>query len=208
MSGSQLVDFWFDPSCPYTWITSRWVVEEVAEARPLEVRWHVMSLAVLNEHRSDNPEGDPERLWPPVRVAAAVQSHHGSQALGRFYTALWSQGRSPAFVSGAQEQRPVLRESLGAAELPEELAEAVESTSYDAEVRASHEEGVSLVGPHIGTPILAVSDGQDRTAFFGPVTSRVPRGQEALRLWDGTLQVAGVRGFHVLKGPPYEAPEL
>lgn len=203
MKRSWVADFWFDPSCPYTWVASRWLLE-VAAVRPVEIRWHVMSLSVLNEHRDDDPEGDPEGyLWVPARVCAAVQEEHGSEALGSFYTALWS-----GYGRGGHDWIGDLGEALAQAGLPRDLVEAGLSTAYDSALRASHAEGVGLVGPHIGTPVIAATgpDGQ-RTAFFGPVISRIPQGEEAARLWDGALLVAGIPGFHELKGTPHADPE-
>ncbi|MBG0829048.1 disulfide bond formation protein DsbA [Planomonospora sp. ID67723] len=200
-----IADFWFDPSCPYTWVISRWLLE-VEKVRPVEVRWHVMSLSVLNEGRDDDPEGDPEGyLWVPVRVCAAVRQHHGQEALGRFYTALWTAGGD----RGEDEWIGSLEDALAAAGLPVELADAGMSAEYDEAVRASHAEGVGLIGGHVGTPVTAVTDpGGGRTVFFGPVVSRIPSGEQAGRLWDGTLLVAGVPGFHELKGVPHEEPRL
>lgn len=206
------VDFWFDPSCPYTWLTSRWMLE-VERVRQVTVRWRVMSLSVLNEGRDDDPEGDPEGfLWRPARVCAAVQLRYGHDALGRFFTALGVRlhhhGRWDD-VAGA----------LSETGLPRGLAAVAESTAFDDALRASHDEGIALVGDHFGTPILAVTHGDvrdsdvtdgggDRAAFFGPVISRVPRGEQAGRLWDGTLLVAATPGFHELKGTAHEPPEL
>ncbi|MEV0384310.1 disulfide bond formation protein DsbA [Nonomuraea sp. NPDC050643] len=199
-------DFWFDPSCPYTWLTSRWLLE-VRQVRPVEVRWHVMSLSVLNEGRDDDPEGDPEGyLWVPVRVCAAVRRLHGQEALGRLYTAMWTTGDGDWLGD--------LRTALTTAGLPAELAETGLSGDYDDDVRASHAEAIALIGgDHVGTPIVAVThdDGPrrgERAVFFGPVVSRVPTGEQAGRLWDGTLLVAGTPGFHELKGRPHEEPEL
>ncbi|MFC4121930.1 DsbA family protein [Nonomuraea zeae] len=200
--GPMVADFWFDPACPYTWITSRWLLE-VAKVRPVEVRWHVMSLSVLNEGRDDDPEGDPEGyLWVPVRVCAAVRKAYGQEALGRFYTALWSaDGEQRDWIGD-------LRAALAAAGLPEGLAEAGLSTEYDDLVRESHAEGIGLIGEHVGTPVVAVTGGGgERVVFFGPVVSVLPRGEQAGRLWDGTLLVAGTPGFHELKGRPHQEPE-
>ncbi len=198
MTRTVVADFWFDPSCPYTWLTSRWLLE-VSTVRPVEVQWHVMSLSVLNEGRDDDPEGDPEGyLWIPVRICAAVQRDHGQDALARLYTALWT--------TGTGDWMGDLREALATAGLPVELAEAGMSTDYDDVVRASHAEGMALIGDHVGTPIVSVDGG--RVVFFGPVVSRVPRGEDAGRLWDGTLLVAGTPGFHELKGKPHEEPLL
>ncbi|SFP95848.1 hypothetical protein SAMN05421810_1049 [Amycolatopsis arida] len=202
MADRWIADFWFDPSCPYTFITSRWLVE-VTTVRPVDVRWRVMSLSVLNEHRDDDPEGDPEGyLWVPVRVCAAVARHHGHDALGRFYAELWS-GADQDRVG--QDWIGDLETALAAAGLPTSLAEAGTTEEYDDAVRASHQDGVRLVGDHTGTPVLAVTcpDGS-RPAMFGPVLSQVPHGERAGRLWDGVLLVTGVPGFHELKG---RAPE-
>ncbi|MQA11485.1 MAG: disulfide bond formation protein DsbA [Pseudonocardiaceae bacterium] len=196
----MIVDFWFDPACPYTWITSRWMVE-VQRLRPVEVRWNVMSLAILNEGREVNPE-DPDGeygdelehyLWMPVRICAAVQQRYGHDALGRLYTALGVRFHNRGDWLG-------IPAALAEAGLPAELAEVAESTQYDDVVRASHAEGIGLVGMDVGTPVIAVpgADGQ-RIAFFGPVVSPAPRGELAAQLWDGTLLVAGVPGFFELK---------
>ncbi|MER6173695.1 DsbA family protein [Streptosporangium sp. NPDC001681] len=201
-----IADFWFDPSCPYTWITSRWLVE-VEKVRPVEVRWHVMSLSVLNEGRDEDPEGDTEGyLWVPVRVCAAVRQEYGQQALGRLYTAMWTVARAPE-----TDWAGALDAALAAAGLPAELAGAGMSTAYDEAVRASHAEGIGLIGEHVGTPVVAATGpatGGERVVFFGPVISRIPTGERAGRLWDGTLLVAGTPGFHELKGVSHEEPRL
>ncbi|MDA0637764.1 disulfide bond formation protein DsbA [Nonomuraea sp. MCN248] len=199
----MIADFWFDPSCPYTWLTSRWLVE-VTRVRPVEARWHVFSLAVLNEGRDDDPEGDPEGyLWVPARIAAVVADRYGQETLGRFYTALWT--------TGGQDQDWIgdLRTALTATGLPADLAEAGLTDEHDHLVRASHAEGMALIGGDVGTPVVAVSGaGAGRVVFFGPVLSRVPEGEQAGRLWDGTLLVAGTPHFHELKGMPREEPRL
>ncbi|WP_329093817.1 mycothiol-dependent nitroreductase Rv2466c family protein [Streptosporangium sp. NBC_01469] len=206
MTIKTIADFWFDPSCPYTWITSRWLVE-VERVRPVEVRWHVMSLSVLNEGRDEDPEGDTEGyLWVPVRVCMAVQQEYGQEALGRLYTAMWTVGRARG-----EDWAGSLHDSLVAADLPPELAEAGTSTAYDEAIRASHAEGIGLIGEHVGTPVVAATGpdtGGERVVFFGPVISRIPEGERAGRLWDGTLLVAGTPGFHELKGTSHEEPRL
>ncbi len=197
MAAPWIADLWFDPSCEYTWRTSRWLVE-VARVRPVEPRWHVMSLSILNEHRDDDPEGDPEGyLRIPARVCAAVQVRYGSEALGRFYAALWSR------EAGAEHWMGSLETALELAGLPRQLADAGTSTTYDDALRASHDEGVGLVGAHVGTPVVAVTDPDgERVAFFGPVLSEVPVGEAAAMLWDGVLRVAATPGFHELQGAP------
>lgn len=198
----MVVDFWFDPSCPYTWLTSRWLVE-VTMVRPVSVRWRVMSLSVLNEGRDDDPEGDPHGyLWVPARVCAAVREEHGHDALGRFYAELWHPDHRGGDWIGE------LTGALDRAGLPSRLAEAGMGTAYDEAVRASHAAAMAELGPHVGTPIVATTtrDGR-RIAFFGPVISRVPTGPEAGALWDATLTVAGTPGFHELKATAHAPPE-
>ncbi|MFC7546209.1 disulfide bond formation protein DsbA [Plantactinospora sp. GCM10030261] len=198
----RFADFWFDPSCPYTWVTSRWLIEAQA-VRPFEIRWHVMSLSVLNEDRDDESEGDPEGwLWGPVRVCAAVRHRYGTAALGRFYSAYGTRVHQRGEWAGFDV-------ALADAGLDAELAEAAETIEYDEAVRTSHADGIRLVGRHVGTPIIAADGpGDERVAFFGPVISRVPRGEMAGRLWDGALLVAGTPGFHELKGRPPADPHL
>ncbi|MDA0567750.1 disulfide bond formation protein DsbA [Streptomonospora sp. S1-112] len=190
---------WFDPSCPYTWLTSRWLVEAAA-VRPVDLDWRVMSLAVLNEGRDDDPEGDPEGyLWVPARVCAAVREHHGSAALGRFYTALWT-------TPETGEPLGDLAAALAAAGLPRDLAETGLSQEADHLVRASHAEALRQVGDHVGTPVIAAEGPGGRAAFFGPVISEPVRGEAAGHLWDGVLLVARTPGFHELKGRPHAEP--
>ncbi|MCO1580658.1 DsbA family protein [Crossiella sp. SN42] len=190
------VDFWFDPSCPYTWVTARWLTE-VARVRPITLRYHVMSLSVLNEHLEVDPEGDTGGyLWMPVRVCAAVERQHGQDGLRRFFAAYGAR----VHEHGDWDFATALTE----AGLPADLAGAAGDESYDAAVRASHERGISLVGKHVGTPIIAAQG----TAFFGPVISTAPRGEAAGRLWDGALLVAGTPGFHELKGIPHLPPDF
>jgi hypothetical protein len=189
-----IADFWLDPSCPYTWLASRWLVE-VTKVRPVSVRWRVMSLSVLNEGRDDDPEGDPQGyLWVPARVCAAVQQEHGHDALGDFYPQLWDQEHRNGDWIGD------LADALERADLPRHLADTGTTTTYDAAVRASHAAAMTELGPHVGTPIIATTtpDG-GRVAFFGPVLSQIPTGSRAGDLWDATLLLAGTPGFHELK---------
>ncbi|GLW14072.1 DsbA family protein [Streptomyces kronopolitis] len=199
-------DFWFDPLCPWAWMTSRWMLE-VEKARPVEVRWHVMSLAVLNEDKLDElPENYRELLataWGPVRVCIAAEQQHGSEVLGPLYTALGTRFHH----QGLERTRETLVDALKEAGLPAELADAADSDAYDAELRASHKEGIDLVGQEVGTPVIAVPghDGE-RIAFFGPVVTPAPKGEEAARLWDGTLMVASIPGFYEIKRTRTQGP--
>ncbi|MFD3518581.1 DsbA family protein [Streptomyces sp. NPDC058657] len=191
-------DFWFDPLCPWAWMTSRWMLE-VEQVRDVEVRWHVMSLAVLNEGR-DVPEEYAEAMkaaWGPVRVVIAAQQKHGDEVVGKLYTALGNR----IHVEGRGVTDPdVIPEALAEVGLPASLADFAGQDTYDKELRASHEAGISLVGQEVGTPVIAVpgADGE-QVAFFGPVVTPAPKGDAAARLWDGTLLVAGTPGFFELK---------
>lgn len=191
------VDFWFDPLCPWAWLASRWILE-VEKVRPIEVRWHVMSLAVLNEGRElpANYAAMMERAWLPVRTVIAVQQDMGDDVVGRLYTEIGTR-----IHPGGQEDWPVaVSEALAALDLPQSYIEVAQTDRFDAELRASHAEGIDLVGTDVGTPVIAVPgpDGE-RVAFFGPVVTPAPRGEAAGRLWDGTLLVAGTPGFFELK---------
>ncbi|MGI5486552.1 mycothiol-dependent nitroreductase Rv2466c family protein [Microtetraspora malaysiensis] len=196
MSETKTVDFWFDPFCPWAWITSRWMVE-VERERPVRTRWRIMSLAVLNEGK-DIPEEYREKLSraiEPVRVLAAAADKYGEEVLGTLYTELGTR-----FHDGGRRKQPqtwteTIEEALTAAGLAPELVAAMESEEFDDAIRASHNEGIELVGEEVGTPIIAV----DGVAFFGPVISPIPRGEAAARLWDGVLLVAGTDGFFELK---------
>lgn len=187
------VDFWFDPTCPWAWLTSRWVLE-VARLRPLEIRWHLMSLTVLNEGRTDLPERwhrDLAVRMEPVRVCAAAEEAYGPGVLGGLYTELGTRFH----LEGAPKEHATYAAALTAAGLDPRLADAAGSGAHDDAVRASHQDAVGRVGTDVGTPVVAVGD----VAFFGPVVSPAPRGEAATRLWDGVLAVAATDGFFELK---------
>jgi 2-hydroxychromene-2-carboxylate isomerase len=186
------VDLWFDPICPWAWITSRWLLE-AAEIRDLDIRWHVMSLAVLNEGR-DMPEEYRQRMeqaWGPVRVCIAAAQRHGDAVLLPLYTALGTRFH----LAKEERDRVTVEAALSEVGLPVELADAMTSTEYDEELRRSHHDGMDRVGMDVGTPVISVAG----ISFFGPVVTPAPRGEAAGRLWDGVLLVAGVDGFYELK---------
>jgi 2-hydroxychromene-2-carboxylate isomerase len=198
-SARAVADFWFDPVCPWAWMTSRWM-HEVARVRPVDVRWNVMSLAVLNEGK-DVPEEYRELLaaaWGPVRLVTAAGQAHGPEAIERLYTALGTK----IHVEGAELGRDTYLAALDAAGLPASLVDAVDDPSFDDEVRRTHAEGIGLVGEEVGTPVIAV----EGVAFFGPVVSPAPKGEAAGRLWDGVRLVAGTDGFYELKRSRDRAP--
>jgi len=200
------VDFWFDPLCPWAWMTSRWMLE-VEQQRPVKVHWHVMSLAVLNEGR-DLPENYREAMksaWGPVRVCIAAAQKHGDEVLGSLYTALGTRFHNEALP----RDRSSIEAALVEVGLPVELADAADSEEYDEALRASHSEGIDLVGQDVGTPVIAVpgADGE-QVAFFGPVVTPIPRGEAAARLWDGTLLVASTPGFYEIKRTRTASPSF
>ncbi|MEV6251409.1 DsbA family protein [Streptomyces sp. NPDC051742] len=202
-------EFFFDPLCPWAWMTSRWMLE-VEKVRPVDVSWKVMSLAVLNENRLDElPEEYREMLetkaWGPVRVVIAAQQLHGDEVVGKLYTALGTRFHN----NGEGPTREAIVGALTDVGLPGDLADYAGKDTYDTELRASHKEGIDKVGQDVGTPVIAVpgADG-DEVAFFGPVVTPTPRGEAAARLWDGTLLVASTPGFYEIKRTRTAAPSF
>ncbi|WP_020391465.1 DsbA family protein [Kribbella catacumbae] len=183
-------DFWFDPACPWAWMTSRWMLE-VEQVRDVKTAWHVMSLAILNEDR-DEHDANWQRKLGVVRVLIAAEEAHGNKALLPLYTALGNR----IHVEGRGIRGDgVLEEALAEAGLPASLLEAAGTDRYDDALRKSHLEGMELVGMEVGTPVIAV----EGSAFFGPVVTPAPKGEEAGKLWDGVRLVAATDGFFELK---------
>ena len=185
--------FWFDPTCPFTWATSRWL-RDTAPAQSAQVEWHLMSLAVLNDG-NEVPEQYRAGMalsWRPLRLLAAARRTADNAAVGALFTALGTR---------MHDQRrtvddALLAESLAEAGLPADLLAAADDTAYDDDVRAGHAEAQERVGTESGSPVLALGDGP---AWFGPVVPPVPTGQAATDLWQGLVALSSVAQFSELK---------
>jgi predicted DsbA family dithiol-disulfide isomerase len=190
---TETADFWFDPLCPWAWITSRWMLQ-VEEVRDVTTRWHVMSLALLNEDKeglSDEYKELMEKAKGAVRVCIAAEQAKGPDVLLPLYTALGNR----IHLEGRREDPAIITEALEEAGLSTELAAAATSTEFDDALRKSHHEGMDPVGYDVGTPVIHVNG----LAFFGPVVTPCPKGEAAGKLWDGVVLVAGTEGFFEIK---------
>jgi hypothetical protein len=195
----QTADFWFDPTCPWAWMTSRWMLE-VERVRPVDVRWNVMSLAYLNQGH-DLPAEYVERMktaWGPVRVVIAARKHHGDDVVLPLYTALGTR----IHLDKRDKDRPMVEDALREVGLPTSLADAMTSTDYDEALKAEHHAGMDQVGMDVGTPVISALG----VAFFGPVVTPAPKGEAAGKLWDGVMLVAATPGFYELKRSRTEGP--
>jgi len=199
---TQQVDLWVDPACPWAWVTSRWLLE-AQKVRDIDVKFHVMSLAVLNDGR-EMPEMYVEfmqKAWRPVRVLIAAEQRHGNEVVEKLYSAMGSQFH----IKGEKDVDLIISESLKEAGLDADLADAQHTTDFDEALKKSHHQGMDPVGMDVGTPVIHFGD----VAIFGPVVTPAPKGEAAGKLFDGVSLVAGTPGFYELKrtrtvGPSFE----
>ncbi|MGJ0204617.1 mycothiol-dependent nitroreductase Rv2466c family protein [Leucobacter sp. gxy201] len=196
------VEFWFDPSCPWCWMTSRWA-SEVAEARGFTIAWHPISLTVINEGRDDRHAELHLQGHRCGRVIEAARTSVGPEAVAALYTEIGTR-RHPG---GRDDFDAIIAEALAATGLDASLAAAADDEQYDAQLRANTAHALEIAGPDVGVPIISI----DGVAFFGPVVTPAPTGDLALQLWDGIRAAASVPGFYELKrgrtvGPQFSAP--
>jgi 2-hydroxychromene-2-carboxylate isomerase len=188
------VEFWFDPGCPFTWRTSRWLLD-VAGQRDLDITWRLMSLAVLNADK-DVPEPYKSLMVQSarnLRVLAATGQAHGQEAIIRLYAELGTRRHDQQ----ADWDDATTAEALAAAGLPGDLLSAADDQAYDQVVRDSHDAGQQRAGTEVGSPVIAVGAGR---GFFGPVVVPVPTGQDAANLFEAVRLVSTVPAFSELKG--------
>ena len=193
------VDFWFDPACPWAWLTSRWMLE-VEQVRPVKTIFHVMSLAVLNQDKdiSDDYRAGLNKTWAAVRVALAVERQYGQEQLAAFYTAIGTRYHP----QGESRDRETIEKALSDVGLPTELADLGDTGDWDDELRASHHRGMDPVGYEVGTPVIHIGD----VAWFGPVITPAPQGEAAGRLFDAVRELATYPGFYEIKRTRTQGP--
>lgn len=198
---SEQVDLWVDPACPWAWITSRWLLE-AAVVRDLDVRFHVMSLAVLNENRELSPEYTEwlKTAYRPVRVLIAAEERHGNGVVEGLYSAMGTRRH----VRQEKEWDEIIAKSLADVGLEVNLISAADDVNFDEALRRSHAEGMDPVGYDVGTPVIHVDD----IAFFGPVVTPAPKGEAAGKLYDGVMMVASTPGFFEIKRARIDEPSF
>ena len=190
------MQFWFDPLCPWAWITSRWMLE-VEKVRPVRTDWRIMSLAYLNLIQHEGKGLTEEYLegmkkaWGPIRVVAAAAQQRGQDILGPLYTAIGTRLHN----EGRRQDPQVIPDALAEVGLPASLAAAADSDELDQLIKDSHNEAFDEVGIDVGTPVIRIAG----STIFGPVVTPIPRGEAAGKLWDGVALVTATDGFFELK---------
>ncbi|AXT84648.1 hypothetical protein C6I20_05200 [Aeromicrobium sp. A1-2] len=209
------VRFWFDPVCPFAWMTSKWV-RKVQEQRDYTVEWRFISLRLLNKHIDYDAHFPPEyeaghtaglRM---LRVCAHVLDAHGPEAVARLYPALSSRIFDVAPEAARDipgQTRELVEAALAETGLSPDFADFLDDDSRDEQIQASTDEALALTGKDVGTPILHIAP-PDGSAFFGPVISRLPSDEEATELWDHVVGLAKFSGFSELKRSLRELPQL
>ncbi|MBI1352318.1 MAG: disulfide bond formation protein DsbA [Actinomycetales bacterium] len=200
------VDFWLDPLCPWSWLTAEWLLE-VERQGAVEVTWHVMSLSVLNEDADLPPEWREfnEKAWGPVRVLEMARQQAGEAAFVPLMRAICRRWH----VDERRDVSEILAEAVAECDLPESIAQVAWTDDVDEDVRLSHKRAMALGGPDVGSPILGfVRDDGEQVGFYGPIISRVPRGEDAVRLFEATRTLAVTPGFFELKRTRDEEPWL
>jgi protein-disulfide isomerase-like protein with CxxC motif len=192
VADTTAVDFWFDPLCPWAWLTSRWILD-VETVRPVKTIFHVMSLSVLNSGRDlgESYQRTMDQGWGPVRVALAVGEEYGQEQLSAFYTAIGTRIHEGKQGLG----RDTILDALADVGLPPELADRADTGDHDDALRASHHAGMAAVGDDVGTPVIHVNG----AAIFGPVLSPRPKGEEAGRVFDAVVALTSTPSFFELK---------
>jgi len=199
------LQFFFDPVCPWAYITSRWVTE-VQQQRNYDVSWKFISLFMINDERG---YGEGKQAWrdghfaglQALRVASAARTSAGNDAVAAVYTALGkaihADKRRPESSGGMQN---LLREVLTEAGLNPDWAKSADDELHDEVIRYETKAALEATGKDVGTPILIFNPGSaEQSSFFGPVISKIPRGQDALRLWDAVYTLATTSGMAELK---------
>ena len=191
---TQTVKFWFDPACPFAWITSRWITE-VEKVRDITVDFNVISLGVLNEEKQDQNDPETKAIWQGARTAQLVRERHGADKVAEFYTAAGTRIHNEGY--GVERYSDALPEALNeiGVDDADQILEASTTDASNEALRASTKDALSYVGDDVGTPIIVVGD----KGFFGPVLTRIPRGEDAGKLWDGFSILVEYPAFAELK---------
>ncbi|QIM18640.1 DsbA family protein [Leucobacter coleopterorum] len=194
------VEFWFDPICPWCWMTSRWA-SEVAQVRGFEIAWHPISLAILNEGNDVGDHAEGHRMGLRLgRIVEAARRAHGEDMVGKLYTAFGTK----IHPGGQEDFEAIVSESLEELGLAASLRDSADDESLDTQLRSNTDHAMAIAGPDVGVPIISVNG----NAFFGPVVTPAPKGEQALQLWDGIVMAAGVPGFYELKRGRTSGPQF
>lgn len=203
MAEKTTVDFYLDPSCPFAWVTSRWI-KEVTKIRDIDVRWKFISLGVVNEGR-DLP-ADYRKIidmsWGAMRVMAAAEQRAGAEVLDDLYTEIGERFHDQGRVDSLENRHEAVKEAVEELGLDADLMDAWDDEAFDARLRESTKEAQDLVGDDVGTPIVALNG----VGFFGPVITRVPKGEEAGKIFDAAVTLGNYPHFFELKRSRTESP--